>query len=162
MLAVDSRVRGTDLVARTERVERLREVSRRAPMHAESERISAFTAVWKETEGLPRAIRRARALRRYLETCTVVIFDDELIVGSSTRFQLGVHAYLEYRSDLCEDLFAGKAVTVRRETETAIVADEDRKAFAEAAAYWTGRSTVDRMHQEVEEILVPCNAYKFG
>jgi len=153
MLTVDERVRGKNLVALTERVKRLREEGRTARIQGDGERISAFTAVWREMEGQPLALRRAQALRRYLETCTPVIFDGELIVGSSTRFRLGSHPYLEYRSNLCNDLLEGKEFTIRRETETGLIADEDRKAIAEAAAYWAGRSTSDLIRREWREIM---------
>ncbi len=153
MLVIDERVRGTNLLVMTERVKRLREECRRAQIQVDSERIAAYTTVWKETDGLPPALRRAQALRRYLETCTVTIFDDELIVGSATRFRVGAHPYLEFRSDLCKDLLETGKFTVRRETEMGVVKEEDQRAIAEATAYWSGRSTVDLVRREWRKIL---------
>jgi pyruvate formate-lyase/glycerol dehydratase family glycyl radical enzyme len=143
----------TEPVALTERVARLREATRTARIHADGERVRAFTAVWQETDGQPLPLRRAQAFRRYLETCTVAIFDDELIVGSPTRFRIGSHPYLEYRSDLCKPLIQGEEFKIRRETETGVVSSEDRKVIAEAASYWAGRSTSDLIHQQWREIL---------
>ena len=47
------------------------------------ERARIYTEVFKETEGEPVIIRRAKAFKRYCQKKTVVIPSDELIVGSA-------------------------------------------------------------------------------
>jgi pyruvate formate-lyase/glycerol dehydratase family glycyl radical enzyme len=150
---VNERVRGSDVSVLTERVKRMREEGRQSRIQGDGERARAFMAGWKENENQPIAIRRAQAFRRYLETCTVVIFDGELLVGSPTRFMLGSHPYLEFSSELCRDVVAGQEFTIRRETEKGTITEEDRAALAEATAYWTGRSTGDLIHQSWSEVL---------
>ena len=48
-----------------------------------------FTQSWKETEGLPLNIRWAKALEKRLLECPLLIRDDEIIVGSLTKFIRG-------------------------------------------------------------------------
>ena len=49
------------------------------------ERALAYTEVFQETEGEPVVIRRAKGLKRTCETKTILIQDDELIVGNAGR-----------------------------------------------------------------------------
>lgn len=65
----------------TERIRRLSARSRATPQTICLHRARAYTKVFKETEGEPLFMRRAKAFRKTLEDLPVIIDDDELIVG---------------------------------------------------------------------------------
>ena len=71
----------TTALGSTDRIRKLSARSRSMPQTICLHRARAYTEVFKETEGEPLFLRRARAFRKTLEDLPVVIDDDELIVG---------------------------------------------------------------------------------
>ena len=69
----------------TPRIARLREQYFTHKPSVCIERALAYTEVFKETEGEPVVIRRAKGLKRTCETKTILIQDDELIIGNAGR-----------------------------------------------------------------------------
>ena len=69
-----------------------------------SERGTYYMESWKETEGQPIQLRIARAVKKVLENIPVAIFDDELMVGSITKFFRGSYAIINYDSSWVLDL----------------------------------------------------------
>ena len=69
-----------------------------------SERGTYYMESWKETEGQPIQLRIARAVKKVLENVPVAIFDDELVVGSITKFFRGSYAIINYDSSWVLDL----------------------------------------------------------
>jgi formate C-acetyltransferase len=65
------------------------------PMEVCTERARLITESYKETEGEPVPIRRAKALRKILSNLSVNIWSDELIVGNITSKELGAGIYPE-------------------------------------------------------------------
>ena len=65
------------------------------PREVCTERASLITESYKETEGEPVPIRRAKALHKILSNLSVNIWSDELIVGSITSKELGAGIYPE-------------------------------------------------------------------
>ena len=51
------------------------------PMHISILRTRVYTQVWKETEGEPMGIRRAKAFARYLKEMPIFIHPRSLLVG---------------------------------------------------------------------------------
>ena len=96
-----------------------------------------FTKSWKETEGLPVDIRWAKAFEKRLLECPLLIRDDEIIVGSLTKFIRGngtlcamkPHEILE----MCE---SGRFARKTSDTESTHITPEDLKALKEDAEYW--------------------------
>jgi pyruvate-formate lyase len=96
-----------------------------------------FTESWKETEGLPVDIRWAKAFEKRLLECPLLIRDDEIIVGSLTKFIRGngtlcamkPHEILE----MCE---SGRFARKTSDTESTHITPEDLKALKEDAEYW--------------------------
>ena len=71
----------TTTLGSTERIRKLSARSRSTPQTICLHRARAYTTVFKETEGEPLFLRRAKAFRKTLEDLPVIIDDDELIVG---------------------------------------------------------------------------------
>lgn len=68
----------------TERIEKLRQVIIDAVPQVESERAVLITQSYKETEGQPTIIRRAKAVEKIFNELPITIRDNELVVGSIT------------------------------------------------------------------------------
>ena len=54
------------------------------------------TESWKETEGQPIDLRRAKLFAKICDEIPIAIFDNELIVGSQTSFVRGVGLQLDF------------------------------------------------------------------
>ena len=51
-----------------------------------SERDTYYAQSWRDTEGQPIQLRIAKAVKKVLEKVPVPIFEDELVVGSITKY----------------------------------------------------------------------------
>jgi len=79
---IESYRRGmTSALGSTERIRRLNLQLHSTPQTICLHRARASTAVFRETEGEPLALRRAKAFRKALEDLPVVIGEDELLAG---------------------------------------------------------------------------------
>lgn len=72
----------TGLRTEETRTQRLRRLLVESPPTICPERAEIYTRVYRETEGEPMVIRRAKALASVLREMTIFILDDELIVGN--------------------------------------------------------------------------------
>lgn len=63
-----------------ERVEKLRKTYREAQLNLDSGRILAFTEVYKNNQGLPIVLKKALAIKKYLEECTLSYIEGELLL----------------------------------------------------------------------------------
>jgi formate C-acetyltransferase/4-hydroxyphenylacetate decarboxylase large subunit len=139
----------------TERTQRLKQRYLEAEMRLDLTWPLYITEYYKKTEGQPIVERRAGAFKYALERLTPIIRDDELIVGSQTRYIRGSHPYpefavkwikeeLERESDQKgEKVFqVGEGGGIAKE-HTFIVYKytvEDKKILKNLVSYWEGRS----------------------
>ena len=79
----ESDVRTSSTPHLTSRIGRLREQYFNYRPTVCLERALVTTTVFRESEGEPIVIRRAKALKRYCETKSILIQDDELIIGNA-------------------------------------------------------------------------------
>jgi len=101
-------------------------------------RARTYTAVYRETEGEPAAIRRGKAFQRYCEEKPVVIQDDELIVGNPgcrPRYVTVAPDYSwQWVLDELDELSA-------RENDPYLISEEQKKELREEIfPYWKGKS----------------------
>lgn len=124
------------------------------------ERCVLLTQVYRETEGEPEILRRAKALRRVMEKMSIFILPDELIVGRSTSKVRGALPTPElnaawYLDEL--DRFSQRDVD-KLEPLTA----EDRQALTEAVAYWQERSIAFRLEKTLTPAMRELPGALFG
>jgi pyruvate formate-lyase/glycerol dehydratase family glycyl radical enzyme len=140
------------VVAMTERVARLKKSYLGSIPQVCSERTRLLTESWKETEGEPIAIRRAKAFHKILEGIPIAIRDNELIVGSHTRHVRGCYAHLEYNcEELVKELEAEK-LTVTGDNVPGDISQEDKKQLLADADYWKNRSVSWKIDQAYKEL----------
>ena len=113
------------------------------------ERALAYTEVFKETEGEPVVIRRAKGLKRACETKTILIQDDELIVGNAGRRpRTGVLG-----PEMSAYWFGKEMDTLStRAQDPYLVDDEQKELFRERIEpYWRGKTVIEHWLTRVPE-----------
>jgi formate C-acetyltransferase len=104
------------------------------------ERARIVTEVYRDTEGDPTIVRRAKALQAVLQGMTIRIDDGELIVGNQASRLRSAPIFPEFSHDWIEaelDSFAG------RTGDPFLVSEEAKTALREILPDWRGRSTKD-------------------
>lgn len=135
--------------------DRVRNISRRFHSVRPSiclHRARAYTQVYKQTEGQPSVIRRAKALARALEMLPAVILEDELIVGlpackpRSITVKPELHTpWLRNDIDKLDE----------RDQDPYTVSDTEKREFKEdIAPYWHGKTLYDMWKARCPEDIV--------
>lgn len=110
----------------------------------EAERACLLTESYKTTEALPIILRRAKALEHILENLTVVIRDNELIVGNLTVHPFSAQIFPEFSYKWIPEEFD----TMAKRTGDVFHISEDAKAkLTQIFPYWDGR-TVNELATE--------------
>lgn len=138
----------------TDRVVRLKNAILNATPYVEADRAVLVTEAYKETEGLPAILRRAKVAEKIFNNLPVTIRDDELIVGAITVNPRSTEICPEFSFDWVEKEF---------ETMGGRVADpfqipkETAKQLHDAFLYWPGKTTSDLaasyMSQEAKDAI---------
>ncbi|MHB1413672.1 MAG: glycyl radical protein [Chloroflexota bacterium] len=120
------------------------------------ERARLFTASWRETEGEPIPIRRARAFAKVLREMSIYIRPDELIVGNQAAKPRSAPFFPEYAVDWLDREMEDLA---SRPVDRFLVSDEAKAALREVIAYWRGQTHNDLVksltHHALPEEALP-------
>lgn len=114
------------------------------------ERAELITESYKETEGLPIILRRAKALENILEKMTISIQPDELIVGNHTRKPRSSPIFPEFSFAWIEAEFERLE---KRTGDVFLISDECKAKLSNVFKYWQGKTT-----QEYAANLMPEDA----
>ncbi|MBQ2803163.1 MAG: glycyl radical protein, partial [Lachnospiraceae bacterium] len=125
-------------IPKTERITRLVEHLYRKMPEIESARAVLVTESYRQTEGEPLIIRRAKAFEHILKNIPIIIREDELIVGSSTLAPRGCQTFPEFSYEWLEKEFETVAT---READPFYISDKAKKELKEANSYWKGKTT---------------------
>ena len=99
-----------------------------------------LTESYKQTDGQPMVIRRARAMENIFKRMDLYIRDWERIVGSNVSCPQGLYFGIDMN-------WRSVARIVRGEEGRALLDDEGRKELGEMIEYWKGRSMSDRQQE---------------
>lgn len=103
-----------------------------------AERAKLITASYRETEGQPMVIRRAKALGKILAEMTVCIDEDELIVGNLCSKPRGSAVFPEFS---CKWLEAELDRLEKRTADVFLISEETKKSLREEVfPYWEGKT----------------------
>jgi formate C-acetyltransferase len=108
-----------------------------------AERAVLATQSYAQTEGLPIALRRAKVLGHILNGVSVLIRDEELIVGSKTPAILGSPLYPEVASDWVEQEL--ETIALREEAPFYLSDETKQTLHDEVFDYWRGKQVYDRI-----------------
>lgn len=117
------------------------------------ERAKIVTEAYKETEGEPEIIRRAKGLAKILNEMTIWIQEGELIVGNRTSMMRGAIVLPEWQAEwLLRQLDDPEKAPDKRSVDRFIIADEDKKVLREEILpYWTGKTVEQRVLSVLSE-----------
>ena len=131
--------------APTSRVWKLREAIVDAPQEVSVERARYLTASMKKNWDRPAITRMSLALADILDNISVVIRDDELIVGSRTEKKKGAPLFPENKAGWIEgDLENFDTRVLQR---ALITEGEKKELAAEIIPFWKGRTVEDRLNE---------------
>ncbi|MCJ7691013.1 MAG: glycyl radical protein, partial [Clostridiaceae bacterium] len=120
----------------------------------EAERAVLITKSYKETEAFPMIIRRARALEKILKEMTIVIRDEELIVGNLTQKPRACQIFPEFSNKWISQEFETLA---KRKGDVFLINEEVKTSLKEVFGYWDGRTTnelaTEIMFEETKEAM---------
>ncbi|MBW2057637.1 MAG: glycyl radical protein [Deltaproteobacteria bacterium] len=131
-----------------ERIERLRNRSIQSEPEVFAERALLVTEAYKQTEAFSPPMRRALVLKYLLEHMTVVINEDELIVGEKTTEYRGSPLYPEQYCMTLEELESIE----KREHAPFKVGGETRRVLSDRVIpYWKNKTMYDRIMAAMDD-----------
>jgi len=137
------------------RVSKLREKMIHATPQVCIERAYILTESYKETEGEPPVIRRAKALEKILKEMTICIEDGELIVGRATSKLRGGPLLPELQWEwYLEEM---DTISTRDWDRLAPLTGDEKAKMKEFLPYWKGKAIHDKW-----QAMVPENARKLN
>lgn len=125
-------------IAKSPRIPRLIEhLYAKLPV-VEADRAVLLTESYKQTEGDPIIIRRAKAFDAICRHLPIIIRPEELIVGSSSQAPRGCQVFPEFSYSWLEDEFETMET---READPFHIDDATKATLHEVYKYWKGRTT---------------------
>ena len=110
----------------------------------EAERACLITESYQQTEALPITLRRAKALEHILDHMTLVIREDELIVGNLTAAPRSTQIFPEFSFQWLTEEFDTLA---KRTGDVFNISEETKRKLTQVFAYWGGK-TVNELATE--------------
>jgi pyruvate formate-lyase/glycerol dehydratase family glycyl radical enzyme len=129
------------MVTTEKRVDHLRREVRRRPELC-IERAVLFTESYRETEGQPEVIRRAKSLENLLSNMTTRIEDGELLVGNANSKRVAGPMLPEVTWKwYLEEM---ETLSLREQDSFQPMSEEDKVMARDALTYWQDKSVFDR------------------
>lgn len=104
----------------------------------ESDRAVLLTESYKESEGQPIILRRAKAFSHILRNIPITIRKDELIVGSATKSPRSCQVFPEFSYDWLEKEFD---TVETRSADPFYISEDNKKILRDVYKYWKGKTT---------------------
>ncbi len=123
----------------TERIAKLKASIIDTPVVHDSERLKFLMEVYKETDGEPTIIRRAKLMDRIL-SCKTIYLDEFPLAGTVGKARNYGYVYPEFSSEWMRP--QGTAATFGTDREAAGNTAEDVKLLNEVCDYWKDRNQV--------------------
>ena len=130
------------------RIERLRLRSINSEPEIFAERALLITASYQQTQSFSAPMRRALALKHLLENMTIVINDDELIVGEKALKYRGSPLYPELYCMTIEDL---ESIAKRDHAPFKVSQETKRVLNEKVIPYWKHRTMYDKIMSTMDE-----------
>jgi pyruvate formate-lyase/glycerol dehydratase family glycyl radical enzyme len=135
-----------DTILLNERLARLKQRYLNTAPRLASERDVYYIQSWRETEGQPIQLRIANAVKNVLENVPTPVFEDELVVGSITKYFRGSYAMINYDSNLIMDLLPYRQkgeISMGGLNIIGLLDERDEQILLESSNYFKGRTNRD-------------------
>jgi len=124
----------------TDRINRLRERLINTEPVICPDRAMLWTMSFKKSEGLPTVVRAALALKETLSGMTIMIHDDELIVGNQGSALRAAPLHPQINLWFLDELNRFEM----RDGSKFLISDETKQKLASTMEYWRGKNVFDR------------------
>jgi len=124
----------------TTRIKNLRKRLRSYPPAVCVERAVLITKSYRETEGEPAVIRRAKALKEILEGMSIYIADGELIVGNQASEPNKAPVFPETGASWVLDQLDSFST---RNVNKFLITENDKSVLREVLSYWKGKTVLE-------------------
>ncbi len=128
----------TEDIAKSPRIDRLKDSLFVSMPEIEVERAVLLTESYKNTEGMPMIMRRAKAFRNIMENLPITIGEDELVVGSATKTARSCQIFPEFSFQWIEDEFD---TLETRSADPFKISKETKETLKGVFEYWRGKTT---------------------
>lgn len=125
-------------IRKSDRIDRLKDNLYKKLPEIEADRAVLLTEAYKMTENLPIIKRRSFAFLHILKNIPIVIRDEELIVGSSSKAPRGCQTFPEFSYEWLQDEFDTVAT---RSADPFYISEETKAALNKVYPYWKGKTT---------------------
>ncbi len=125
-------------VKKSPRITKLMEDLYRELPEIEADRAILLTESYRQTEGEPVIIRRAKAFVHILDQIPITIREGELIVGSATKKPRGCQVFPEFSFTWLEKEFDTVAT---RSADPFFISEETKQSLHQVYQYWAGKTT---------------------
>ncbi|HHW01299.1 MAG TPA: glycyl radical protein [Thermoanaerobacterales bacterium] len=115
------------------------------------ERALLITESYKETEGMPMVIRRARALDKILSHMSIYIEDDQLIVGNQAKVGRAAPIFPEYSIDWVIDELD---TFDKRPGDRFEINEDTKQKLRSIHDYWRGKTHRDEVYRNLPETIL--------
>ena len=122
---------------RKERINRLRKSFLSSIRMVDVERAVIITEAYQKYEADPQVVKRAFALDEILQKMSIVIRNDELIVGNQSKNRRGVPLFPEYAVDWIKN---DMETFSRRKGDQFQITEEQKETLRKIFPYWEGRT----------------------
>ncbi len=139
----------------TARIKALKAEVVNAVPEVEPYRAVLITESYKETEGMPAVMRRAKANEKIFNNLPVVIRDNELIVGALSKTPRSTNLCPEFSYDWVEKEFKTMAT---RMCDPFVITDETAEILHEVFKYWKGKTTSELATSYMSQEALDCQA----
>ncbi|WP_302761547.1 glycyl radical protein [Christensenella hongkongensis] len=147
----------------TPRLQNLREIFFEGNLSICPERAKLWTESFRQTEGEPMILRRAKALEHVLSEMTIYIKDGDLLVGNMASVPRAAPIFPEFSVDWIESELNGVPYAFgERPGDAYQVSDEAREILLnDVIPYWRGKTHEDRVNALLpEETRLACKEVK--
>ena len=134
-------------VCLNERLEGLKKRYLNTSPRLASERDIYYIRSWRDTEGQPIQLRIAYAVKNVLENVPTPVFDDELVVGSITKYFRGSYAMINYDSNLILDLLPHSQqgeISMGGLNIIGLLDEHDKQILLDSSNYFKGKTNRDK------------------
>ena len=139
----------------TARIKALKAEVVNAVPEVEPYRAVLITESYKETEGMPAVMRRAKANEKIFNNLPVVIRDNELIVGALSVKPRSTNLCPEFSFDWVEKEFKTMAT---RMCDPFVITEETADILHEVFKYWKGKTTSELATSYMSQEALDCQA----
>lgn len=133
----------------TPRLKKLKIEWEEAPSQVYVDDTILFTESWKETAGMQIDYRWAKTFEKRLLNCPIIIREDELIVGSTTKFVRGCNTLCAMKPrEILQFVQSGQFDRKGSDTSASNITPEDLELLRKDAEYWVE-------HMAPENYVIP-------